>query len=149
MGTVQYVMKDDLGKEFTLEVQAYWVPELKQRLVSPQDLHTANGNLVFFQSYPGFQDEDRYATFEVRPASKGYASMPALQTCTMQFHKRNNLPIHKAQLPRAEEHAAKALSAAICETSKHNQNLDNAQKELLHWHSSKTRHTCSSLRQYW
>ena len=133
-GTVKYVLQDDKGKEIVIKLQAYWVPALKCRLVSPQDLRTEDGNPVTYQSHPGYMGEERFAELMVKPKKRGYSHMEPLQTLTMQFDKHNNLPIHRAHLPGATEHTAKALQSAICETSVHNQNLDNAQKELLYWH---------------
>ena len=133
-GIVRYVMQDDTGTNFTLEAQGYWVPQLKCRLVSPQDLHTIEGNPVEYRSAPGFEGVERFADLKIKPAMRGYSDMDPLQTCTMQFNRSNNLPIHTAQLPNAEAWTAQALGAAICETSKHNHNLDAAQKELLFWH---------------
>ena len=49
-GTVKYVMLDDTGKSYTMMVEAYWVPRLKHRLLSPQDIHTKEGNLMSFQT---------------------------------------------------------------------------------------------------
>ena len=41
---VKYVMLDDTVKPYTMMLEAYWVPELKHILVSPQYLHTEEGN---------------------------------------------------------------------------------------------------------
>ena len=42
--TVKYVMINDTVKTYTVMVEAYWVPELKHQLVSPQYIHTEEGN---------------------------------------------------------------------------------------------------------
>ena len=133
-GRVQYIVLDDNGKEVVIEVEAYYVPTLKYRLVSPQDMHSAVGNPIGYQSHPGYLGEERFAELEVKPMQRGYSRMKPLQTVTMQFDKRTNLPIHAAQLPMGKQVTATALQGAICETSVHNKNLNNAQKELLHWH---------------
>ena len=50
--TVNYVMLGDNGKLYTIMVEAYWVPELKHRLVSPQYLHSEEGNPMPLQTHP-------------------------------------------------------------------------------------------------
>ena len=52
-------------------VEAYWVPVLKHRLVSPQDLHTDEGNPMSFQTLSGFEGEERFSELMVNPKVKG------------------------------------------------------------------------------
>ena len=65
---------------------------------------------------------------------KGYHRQPALQTTTIQYNLRNNLPIHSYQRSHARQWMASILEAAIYETSKNNKNLTEAQRKLLQWH---------------
>ena len=53
-GTVKYIILDDTSKPYTMMVKAYWVPELKHRLVSPHDIHTEEKNPMSFQNHSGF-----------------------------------------------------------------------------------------------
>ena len=132
-GTVKYVMLDDTGKPYTMIVEAYWVPELRHQLVSLQDLHTEEGNTMSFQHHSGFEGEDRFSELIVKTKLKGYHRPLALQTTTMQYNHRNNLPIHSAQLPHDQKWTASVLEAAICETINNYNNLTVAHRELLQW----------------
>ena len=70
----------------------------------------------------------------VKPKVKGYHRQPDLQTTMIQYNRRNNLPIHSSQITHAQQFTTSALEAAIFETSNHNNNLTEAQRELLQWH---------------
>ena len=50
-GNVKYIMLDDTGKLYTMMVETYWFPEFKHQLVSPQYLHTEEGNPMSFQTH--------------------------------------------------------------------------------------------------
>ena len=133
-GTVKYCIMGDDGKSFVIKLPAYWVPDLKCRLLTPQDLSTEDGHPVCFQTHPGYMGKERHAELLVKPKREGYSKLPPLQTVTMNFNRRNNLPTHRAELLTAQAWTAATLSGATCETSKHNMNLNDAQKELLQWH---------------
>ena len=87
-----------------------------------------------FQSISGFEEEDRFAEFMVKPKVKGYHRHLDLQTITIQYNQRNNLSIQSAQLTHDQQCTAFALEASIYETSKHNKNLTASQRELLQCH---------------
>ena len=84
-------------------VEAYWVHKLKYQLVSPQDIHTEEGNSAPFQTHCGFEGGGKFAKLMVNPKVKGYHRHPSLQTTTMQCNRWNNLPIHSAQPPHAQQ----------------------------------------------
>ena len=112
-------------------VDTYWVPELKHRLLSLQYLHTEEGNPMSFKTHSEFEGENRFTELMVKIKVKGYHRQPDLQTTTMQYNLRNNLPIHSDQLPHAQQWTVSILEAAIFETRKHNKNLTAALRELL------------------
>ena len=112
-------------------VESYWVPELKHILVSPQYLHTEEGNPMSLQTNYGFEVEGRFYELMFKPKVKGYHRQPVLQTTTMQYNHRNNLPYHSAQLHHAQQCTESSLEAAVYETRKYNKNLTVAQRELL------------------
>ena len=56
-GTVKWVMFEDTYKAYNMIVEAYCVPELKHRLVSPQDIHTEKGYPMYFQNNSGLDRE--------------------------------------------------------------------------------------------
>ena len=126
--TVKYIMLEDTGKPYTMMVEAYWVPELKHQLISPQYIHTEEVNPMSFQTHSGFEGEGIFAELMVNPKVNGYHRKPALQTITMKYNHQNNLPIHSAQLLHDQQWMASALEAAICETRNHNKNLTAYQR---------------------
>ena len=71
------------GTPYTMMMEAYWVPELKHQLVSPQYRHTEEGNPMSFQTRSGFKEEDRFSELMVKPKVKGYHRQPDIQTNTM------------------------------------------------------------------
>ena len=82
-GNVNYVMLGDTGKAYTMMLESYWVAELKYLLVSPQNIHTEEGNPVSFQNHSGFEGEDIFAYFIVKPKVKEYHKHPDLQNTTI------------------------------------------------------------------
>ena len=133
-GTVKYVVIDDTGKPYNMMLEAYWVPELKHLLVSPQDIHTEEGNTMSFQNHSGFEGEGRFTKFMVNPNVKCYHRQLSLQTTMMQYKRWNNLLLNSAQLTHAQQLTASALEATICETRKHNKKLTADQRLLLQYH---------------
>ena len=87
-----------------------------------------------FQNHYGLEVEDRFSDLMVKPKVKGYHRHTALHNNTIQYNLRNNLPIHSAQLPHAQQWTLSDLGAAIFETSNYNKNLTVSQKEILQWH---------------
>ena len=71
-GNVKYTMFDNPGKPYTMMVEAYCVPELKHRLVLPQDIQTEEVNTMYFRTHYGFEGEDRFTKLIVKPKVKGY-----------------------------------------------------------------------------
>ena len=121
-------MLDDIGKPYTMILEAYWLPELKHQLVSPQDPQTKERNPMPFQTHSGFEGKDRFSDLMVKPKVEGYHRQPALQNTMMQYNRRNNLPIHSDQLTHAQQWMASVQEAAICETIKYNKNLTSSQR---------------------
>ena len=60
-GTFKYVMLDDAGKPYTMILESYWVPELKHWFISPQDIHTEDGNPMLLQTHSWFEVEGIFA----------------------------------------------------------------------------------------
>ena len=115
-------------------MEAYWVPELKHGLVSPQDIHTKERNTMSFQNKSIFEGEERFSGLMVNTKVKGYRGQPDLQTNKIQYNHQNNLPIHSYQLHHAQQWTESVPEAVICETINHNKNLTADYRELLQWH---------------
>ena len=81
--TVKYVILENTGKPHTI-VEAYWVPELKHGLVSPQDIHTKERNPMSFQNQSTFEGEERFSGLMVNTKLKGYRGQSDLQTTKIQ-----------------------------------------------------------------
>ena len=52
----------------------------------------------------------------------------------MQYKRRNNLLMHSAELPHAQQWTSSVLEASIFETSKYIKNLTVYRMDLLQWH---------------
>ena len=57
---------------------------------------------MLLQTHSGFDGEDRLSELMVKPKVMGYHRKSSLETTTMRYNRRNNLPIHSSQLLRAQ-----------------------------------------------
>jgi len=135
-GYVEYCLKSDEGIEIVLRLKAYYVPDLDSstRLISPQGIRTREGHKGSFVAHTNDDDPDSFSELLIKKDEPGWQRKAPLQTVTINYHPRTNLPVQAATSPAAEAKCAKALNAALCLTEKSNKNLTEAQKELLRRH---------------
>jgi len=87
-----------------------------------------------FAAHTIVDQEEKFAELYIKENVEGWRRAAPIQTKTIWYHPRNNLPICKAHLPGSNEKSARALEGALCATEETNKNLDESQKELLRWH---------------
>ena len=134
VGLVPYALKANDGSDIVLLTKAYYVPEMPQRLVSPQSCCTIQGNPVKFSTFSSYQNKPGFARLEIYPKSENWHELTPLQSRHMPLHKRNNLPYLQVSTRQGRIDVAEALQAASDITSESNSNLTSSQKELLQWH---------------
>lgn len=116
-GTVRWVVTATDGSPKTIEVNAFYAPTTQMRLLSPQSYLQQLGH---GSPHGAFSNES--LTFW----------WPDGSSHTAPFSPNNNLPLSPATNEKAMTHHISAFSA--CVTADVNQNLSEAQKELLRWH---------------
>ena len=118
-GTVHWNLPADDGSQITLAMTAYYVPEAKRRLLSPQH-YLQNSSDPTKQHFAIMATHMEFVLEHRRKA-------------TIKYHHQNNLPTfqmwnsHQQREPQAE-----AMEACVLNIN--NMNLTPPQKELLHWH---------------
>ena len=118
-GTVHWNLPMDDGSQITLAMTAYYIPEAKRRLLSPQ-------HYLQNSSYPAKQH------FAIMATHMEFVSEHR-RKATVKYHHQNNLPTiqmwnsHQQRKPQA-----KAMEACVLNIN--NMNLTPPQKELLRWH---------------
>ena len=85
---------------------------------------------MLLQTHNESEGGDISTKLMAKPKVKGYNIHPSLQTTTVQYNRRNNLPIHSSQLPHDQQWMDSVLGDAIFETIKYNKNPSLAQREL-------------------
>ena len=134
LGLAPYALKANDGSDIVLLTKAYYVPEMPQRLVSPQSCSTIQGNPVKFSTFSSYQKKPGFARLEIYPKSESWHELTPLQSRHMSLHKCNNLPYLQVSTRQGRLDTAQALQAAFNITSESNSNLTSSQKELLEWH---------------
>ena len=118
-GLVEWVVLDDSKRPYTIRTMALLVPSARVRLLSTQ-------------SYLCELDCINPPSSTLQSSTSMTLSLPHGITVTVPYHSSNNLPISKAARPLT---LAKAdYQYHLCVTDEGNQNLTDAQKELLRWH---------------
>jgi len=130
IGTVQWTFLSDSGRLLTLHLTAYYVPQCKQRLLSPQRIFDKENGHV--------------GIFEVT-ADCARLVIDGSPTLTIPYDPVNSLPTSHGI--RASSVCDKEASLNLCVTDETNQNLTEAQKEYLHWHF-RLGHLCSDTIQF-
>ena len=115
-GILWWIVNDDSGHELTIETEAYYVPAMSMRLLSPQ---------AYFRGI-------RQGHAIVRPDHIQLCWDKENQVLTIPCDPINNLPIVQAGRKEEKKKMLRALANWVYEET--NQNLTPAQKELLKWH---------------
>ncbi|MGH3624340.1 MAG: hypothetical protein ACRDQ5_21565, partial [Sciscionella sp.] len=112
VGTIRWYVVDDNKQMKMIETEAFYVPEIPVRLVSPQSYMSGKSacNFTIFDNYSIFTWENG-------------------STMTLPYHPRSRLPIAHGY---SKEDTTEKIFA--CVTEENNQNLTAAQKVLLRWH---------------
>lgn len=132
-GTVEYVIRGKDGDNLTLQLEAMYVPDLKNtRLLSPQGLWTKEGDPGSFIAHTIDDQEDNYAELWIRKKGKGWKEKDPIQVLRVDYDKNDLLPKSLAMVPERSEF--QALKGAIDMTAKQNSNISKHQKLLLQWH---------------
>ena len=118
VGMVSWSFEDTRGKIRTLELPCLYVPTIKQRLLSTTSL---------LKQYP----EE-----EVKISHDKFTLIGSETTSSIEAYidSNNNLPTSLLIDPSAIETSNKAMNACVTVVSEANQNLSEAEKELLRWH---------------
>ena len=118
VGKVRWMVRDAFGREKFIETAAYYVPQARVRLFSPQ---------TFFQEYFDSTGKDSGEYVLTRTGSK-FVFPDDGTVIRFRFQKSSNLPV----VELSEYDGSKPKEAFVVEGS--NRNLTMAQKELLKWH---------------
>lgn len=122
-GRVRYEVVDDSGGVQVIETTAYYIPELRCRLFSPQ--------AYFAQLHEEGLDHSEMAQMSVK-RTKSIITWPHGAQMTIQYDRNTHLPQVRAY--KAAVHTAAALALKGNVDDETNQNLTSAQKTLLRWH---------------
>ena len=118
-GTVHWNLPADDGSQITLTMTAYYVPEAKWRLLSPQH-------------YLQNSSDPTKQHFAITATHMEFV-LEHRQKATIKYHHQNNLPtIQMWNAHQQREPQAEAMEACVLNVN--NMNLTPPQKELLHWH---------------
>ena len=131
-GEVQWTVLSDDGQAFTLEHTAYYVPESPCRLLSCQTF-TEYTQALYGKAYEFVlrAHDPRRKYMKLQPSTEpGIPPQPKLPTITCMLDERTNLPISIA----SSKPTKPGCGIHLCVTDDENQNLSQAQKELLRWH---------------
>ena len=71
-GVIEYNIVADDGTKIALRTKAYYVPDIKMRLVSPQQLRTVDGHPVKFSVYTAYEKAKAYAELAVMPKTENW-----------------------------------------------------------------------------
>ena len=115
-GTVHWNLPADDGSQVTLAMTAYYVPEAKRRLLSPQH-YLQNSSDPTKQHFVITATHMEFASEHCRKA-------------TVKYHHQNNLPT----IQMWNSHQQREPQARGCVLNINNMNLTPPQKELFHWH---------------
>jgi len=71
-GIIEYNIIADDGTKIALRTKAYYVPDIKMRLVSPQQLRTVDGHPVKFSVYTAYEKAKAYVELAVMPKNDNW-----------------------------------------------------------------------------
>jgi hypothetical protein len=121
VGEVCWSIMDETGKLRHLKLPSYYIPKLKQRLLS---------TTVFNRTYPKNPITISGEYWKV----SGNPSDPTESSMTVCINPRNNLPVSTCFRQSGVKAAATAYSVSVSAIHTQNFNLSEPQKELLRWH---------------
>jgi hypothetical protein len=121
VGMVSWHILDANGRLRCLKLPAYYIPTLKQRLLS---------TAVFCQTYPDNKVSvgDQLWTISENP------SVPSESALNVHINPSMNLPTSTGLMSDSISKTATAFQSTVSTTQAHNMNLSEPQKELLRWH---------------
>ena len=116
IGTVHWSFIADDGSMLTIQTKAYYVPEINQRLISPQSLFKASNGI---NGWYRVGEEKSILEFDGKP------------TLTVWYQAGNRLPIGYGTNDIFDTHAVVQRQINLSVTCEANQNLTLATKLLL------------------
>ena len=119
-GQVKWIVETTNGTLETIHVDAYYTPGARVRLLSPQSYLQQCHDKARPKPTGGFSDTHLSFTW------------PDGNTLLVPYNKRNNLPVSLSYNESVLAHRTHELHLCVTDTA--NQNLSEAQKELLRWH---------------
>ena len=108
-GIIEYNIVADDGTKIALRTKAYYVPDIKMRLVSPQQLRTVDGHPVKFSVYTAYEKAKAYAELAVMPKTENWKWSRPMATKQIHLHPRNNLPYLLVKTSTMQEKVKEAL----------------------------------------
>ena len=138
-GLVQYTLLDVNDNFIHLVMKAKYVPSIKRRLISPQEIKTKEGDLGNFISNYRQANKVKMAAVEIIPDQdfNSYRDVKVKTTIEIPYHSSINLPSTYAVSKDSDKlikEQLKQLEAHISVVEHENVNLSIAQKELLKLH---------------
>ena len=121
VGVVDWTMQTDAGSYRTIRLEACYVPLAGRRLLSPQ---CADQQRATFPA-TGLESKVNGDIAKITMRDNG-------ELFSAPLDKRTNLPLFKGYL--GVHSALKIREINLCITDENNQNINQAQKELLRWH---------------
>ena len=120
-GIVKWSVHDVNGGLRTLELQAYHIPLCRTRLISTSSL---------LKAYQG----ETIKIDSSRLTLSGIKGNTNRNSVIVDYHPGTNLPTSNIYTSWKETNSTRSLCYAVTTVSEENQNLTEAQKELLRWH---------------
>ena len=121
VGEVVWSIMDTTGQLRHLKLPCYYIPKLKQRLLSTS---------VFTKVYP--QNPITVTQGSLKVAAN--PSVPSESAIDVFVNPSNNLPVSTCFRHKALQATASAYNASVSAIHSQNFNLSEPQKELLRWH---------------
>eukprot|EP00957_Ditylum_brightwellii_P070266 5337777-Ditylum_brightwellii.AAC.1 len=90
-GTVEYQFNVDDSSVLVLHCEAFYVPDMYMKFLSPQDAGKSAGNPVKFSTFSPFCGKKGYAQLDVIPSADGWENILPVYTKRMDLYPRNNL----------------------------------------------------------
>ena len=88
----------------------------------PQDICTSEGYKGTFIAH-WYDEQDGYAELNLKEDKPGWQKAEHVERVYSKYDPKNKHPTHKATLPNQIEKEVKALTSAVCITTKANQKL--------------------------
>eukprot|EP00957_Ditylum_brightwellii_P103653 7896765-Ditylum_brightwellii.AAC.1 len=90
--TVEYQFNANDSSLLVIQCEAFYVPVVLMRLLSPQDAGTSAGNPVKFSTFSQICSKKGYAQLDVMPSADGWEDMPPVYIKRMDLYPKTNLP---------------------------------------------------------